>query len=424
MSRNTATYRHVLQLVQAGITLRRMNRRDFFELTAGALLAGGTRATRPLLNAQSATSVAQSSEGGPVKVDIYSRHLQWLRTADGVAEAAIEMGFDGVNVTVRPYPGHVDPDNVAQELRPFVNTLRKHGLLVRSITTNISEADPSAERVVAAASSLGITHYWWGTYRYDLSKPIYEQLDALKPRVAKIAALSEKYKMTAAYHTYSMPGTVGSAMWDLLPLLREHDPKFVGFHYDTGHESHHINGLWEVNLRASGPYIAALAVKDYAPKQDLGLKGEGGPYTGPPGALGGRWDGPPPGAVARGGRWCRSCAAWRSTGRCVRPRRRRWSPRRSRLRRRGYTRLNMGGWQRLAHSSCSARDGNGEPAADRRGAEGHLFRGTDRSPGRISERRRQQRARLPHSATRASSRRDEARSLDAPKRVRIVLAGC
>ena len=89
-----------------------MNRRDFFQLTAGALLAGGTRATRPPLNAQSATSVAQSSGGRLVKVDIYSRHLQWLRTADEVAEAATEMGFDGVNVTVRPYPGHVDPDNL------------------------------------------------------------------------------------------------------------------------------------------------------------------------------------------------------------------------------------------------------------------------------------------------------------------------
>jgi sugar phosphate isomerase/epimerase len=245
-----------------------MKRRDFFQLAAGALLATGAASTRSRLSAQS------SAGPGPLKIDIYSRHLQWLRTADEVAEAAIEMGFDGVNVTVRPYPGHVDPDNVAKELPPFVNALRKHGLLVRSITTNISDADPAAERIVGAASSLGITHYWWGTYRYDLSKPIYEQLDALKPRVAKIAALGEKYRMTAAYHTYSMPATVGSVMWDLLLLLREHDPKHVGFHYDTGHESHHINGLWEVNLRAAGPYIVALAVKDYAPEQNSGVKGE------------------------------------------------------------------------------------------------------------------------------------------------------
>jgi sugar phosphate isomerase/epimerase len=273
-----------------------MIRRDFLQLTAGALLAGGAGAARPRLHEQ---ADGRAAEAGKLKVDIYSRHLQWLRTADEVADAAIEMGFDGVNVTVRPYPGHVDPDNVARELPLFVNAIRKRGLLVRSITTNISDADAGAERIVAAASSLGITHYWWGTYRYDLKQPIYEQLDALKPRIAKIAALSQKYKMTACYHTYSMPGTVGSVMWDLLYLLKEFDPKLVGFHYDTGHESHHINGLWEVNLRAAGPYVAALAVKDYAPEQNLGLKGEGGPYTGPAGALGGRGDGPPPGAGGR-----------------------------------------------------------------------------------------------------------------------------
>lgn len=277
-----------------------MKRRDFFQLTAGALLAGGAASTsRQRLHAQSTSSAAPAT-GSKLTVDIYSRHLQWLRTADEVADAATEMGFEGVNITVRPYPGHVDPENVAKELPPFVNAIRKHGLLVRSITTNIADADPAAERIVAAAAGLGITHYWWGTYRYDASKPIFEQLDALKPRVAKIAAMSEKYRMTAAYHTYSMAATVGSVVWDLLYLLREFDPKFVGFHWDTGHESHHLNGMSETNLRAAGPYVAALAVKDYAPEQNLGLRGEGGPYTGPPGALGGRGDGPPPDAAGRG----------------------------------------------------------------------------------------------------------------------------
>jgi hypothetical protein len=192
-----------------------MKRRDFFQLTAGTFLAGAGEMPARRLHAQA----NPAADRGKLKVDIYSRHLQWLRMADEVSDAANEMGFDGVNITVRPYPGHVDPDNVARDLPPFVNTIRQRGLLVRSITTNISDADPGAERILGAASALGITHYWWGTYRYDLKQPINEQLDALKPRVAKIAALSQKYKMTACYHTYSMPGTVGSAMWDLLYLL-------------------------------------------------------------------------------------------------------------------------------------------------------------------------------------------------------------
>jgi len=277
-----------------------MQRRDFLQVTAGALLAAPRRlhAEVPLAPPQQ----TPPSDASRLKIDIYSRHLQWLRTADEVAEAAIEMAYDGVNVTVRPYPGHVNPENVAKELPPFVNAIRRRGLLVRSITTNISDADsPNAESIVSAAASLGITHYWWGTYRYEPNKPIFDQLDALKPRIAKIAALSEKYRMTAAYHTYSMPNTVGSVVWDLLYLLRNHDPKYVGFHYDTGHESHHLNGMSELNLRSAGPYVVAMAFKDYAPEQNLGLRGQGGPYTGPPGALGGRGDGPPPGVAARAG---------------------------------------------------------------------------------------------------------------------------
>jgi sugar phosphate isomerase/epimerase len=291
-----------------------MKRRVFFQLTAGAFLAEAAR--RTAVHAQPGPAVAQEGGGRKLKVDIYSRHVQWLRTADEVAAAAIEMGYDGVNVTVRPYPGHVDPENVAKDLPPFVNTIRRHGLQVRSITTNISDADsPNAERIVAAAAALGITHYWWGTYRYDAGKPIFEQLEALKPRVAKIAAMSETYKMTAAYHTYSMANTVGSVAWDLLYLLKDFDPKYVGFHWDTGHESHHLNGMSELNLRAAGPYVAALAVKDYAPEQNLGLRGEGGPYTGPAGAVGGRGDGPTPSAGGRGDAAGRSGAAARGAGR-------------------------------------------------------------------------------------------------------------
>ena len=281
-----------------------MRRREFLQLGAGTLLAGSTArpADRPL-GGQVPSGPSQSGAGTKLKVDAYSRHLQWLRNADEVADACTEMGFDGLNVTVRPYPGHVNPENVAQELPPFVNAIRRHGLLVRSITANIADADsPNAERIIATASSLGLTHYWWGTYRYELNTPVFEQLDALKPRVAKLAALSEKYKMTAMYHTYAGAGQVGSAVWDLLYVLKNFDPKFVGFHYDSGHQAHHTNGLWEMNLRAAGPYVVALAVKDYTPEQDLGLKGQGGPYTGPIGGLaGGRGDGPPPAGGGRSG---------------------------------------------------------------------------------------------------------------------------
>jgi sugar phosphate isomerase/epimerase len=269
-----------------------MNRRDFFQSSLGAALSA------PLFSQAVAQTPAPAAKR-QLKVDAYSRHLQWLRTADEVAEATLEMGYDGVDITVRPYPGHVDPQKVAQELPPFVNTIRKHGLQVVTMTCPITDADsPHAEDMLQVASSLGLTHYWWGTFRYEQGKPIMDQLEALKPRVARLAALNEKYKMTAMYHTYSGAGTVGAAIWDFLYVLRNFDPKRVGFHYDIGHMTNAGgNGTWELNLRAAGPYISGLSAKDSVMEVNLGITGGGGPYTGPIGGLaGGR------GGGGRGGR--------------------------------------------------------------------------------------------------------------------------
>jgi sugar phosphate isomerase/epimerase len=261
-----------------------MDRRKMLQAGA-AVLAAGSFAGR----ARAADAVAQK-----LKIDAYSRHLGWLRSADDVAQACIEMAFDGLDLTVRPYPGHVDPAKVKTDLPPFVNTIRGHGLIVDTITTNIADADsPNAEAILDAASSLGIKHYWWGTYRYDLTKPIQPQIEALKPRVAKLAKLNEKYGMKAMYHNYSGPGIVGNMIFDLLEVLQNFDSRYVSFHYDTGHAVEAgANGTWALGLRAAGPYIGGVSFKDYVLKLDLPID-EGGPFTGEPAQLNRRGPRPP-----------------------------------------------------------------------------------------------------------------------------------
>jgi sugar phosphate isomerase/epimerase len=266
----------------------------------GAALAAQALAQPAAAGQAPAGGQAQSTMAAkPLKVDAYSRHLQWLRTPDDVAQAVIEMGYDGLDITVRPYPGHVDPTRVAQDLPPFVNAIRKHGIQVSTITCPITDADsPNAEQILQAASSLGITHYWWGTFRYDTTKPVMEQLDALKPRVEKLAALNAKYKMKAMYHTFEGDMTVGAAIWDFLSVLKNFDPAYVSFHYDVGHMVvAGGNNTWALNLRAAGPYVGGVSAKDYILEENLGING-GGPYAGQP--LGGF--GAPPAAGGRGGR--------------------------------------------------------------------------------------------------------------------------
>jgi sugar phosphate isomerase/epimerase len=195
---------------------------------------------------------AQSTASAPspkLKIDIYSRHLLWLRTPDEVAAAAHEMGYDGIDLTIRPGTGgHVAPERVATDLAPFVAAIRKSGLEVNSITPPIVDAQsPNAEDILRAASDAGIRHYWWGTLRYDDGKPIMQQLDALKPRVAALAALNEKYQMSAMYHTFA--GTsVGASIWDLLYVLRDFDPRRVSFIT--------TRATW----RAKGPRVRGLLI--------------------------------------------------------------------------------------------------------------------------------------------------------------------
>lgn len=266
-----------------------MDRREL--LLAGSVALASTAAARgALAQAPSAAAPAAMAE---LKIDTYSRHLLWLRSADEVAKAVHEMGYDGIDLCVRPGAnGHVEPERVTTDLAPFVKILRDNGVRVQAITCPIADADsPNAERILDAASKLDIHHYWWGTFRYDQTKPVMPQLDALKPRVDKLAKLNARYGMKAMYHNYSGPGTVGSAIWDLLEVLRQFDPRHVSFHFDTGHAANAGgNNTWALNMRAAGPYVGGLSIKDSLLEFDPNA---GQPRARPPGAPGAPAGGPP-----------------------------------------------------------------------------------------------------------------------------------
>ncbi|HEY3094124.1 MAG TPA: TIM barrel protein, partial [Vicinamibacterales bacterium] len=261
-----------------------MNRRAFLQGSLGATVAAPLLAE--LVHAQGRAPVTIPA---PVPVtrklilDANSRALQWLRSADEVATAAIEMACGGVCPTVLPYPGHIDPARVAQELPAFVNRVRSHGLRVTQIKgPAITDAgDPNAERIIATAAQAGCTHYSLGGYTYDLTRPLTPQLDAIKSRVERFVRLNRQHNITLVYDTVPGPASVGGVVLDLLPVLKEFDPKYVGFHWDTGHMALHGDGSWETLMRLAGPYIATVGWRDRGWVQDLGLRGEGGPYSGP-----------------------------------------------------------------------------------------------------------------------------------------------
>jgi sugar phosphate isomerase/epimerase len=218
---------------------------------------------RSVLAGAAALFASSAAAREKLKVAIFSKHLQFVQGAD-LAKAAADLGFDGVDITVRK-GGHVSPERVKQDLPPLVAAIRQHGLEVPMITTEIVDADtPFAEDMVRTAAELGVRHYRFGGFKYTSDRPYPAQLDAMRPRLAKLAQLNARYQSCAMYHTHSGAGLVGASIWDLYLLMRDLDPKLVGMNFDLAHATIEGGlGGWINSFRISGPYVRGLAVKDY-----------------------------------------------------------------------------------------------------------------------------------------------------------------
>ncbi|MHB0876112.1 MAG: sugar phosphate isomerase/epimerase family protein, partial [Anaerolineae bacterium] len=85
-----------------------------------------------------------------MKLVMFSKHLSPLSIEDA-AKTAGGLGFDGLDLTVRP-GGHVEPSDAGEGLPKAVEAVRALGLDVPMITTSIVSADePHAEAVFQAA---------------------------------------------------------------------------------------------------------------------------------------------------------------------------------------------------------------------------------------------------------------------------------
>lgn len=225
---------------------------------------------RTLLAATGAAALAQlhAAETPRLKVAIFSKHLPWL-AGDELAATAAKIGFDGIDITVRK-GGHVAPERVREDLPPLVKAIRAHSLEVPMITTDIVDTEtPNTAEILETMQSLGIRHYRWGGLVYDPVRPYPAQLDAMKPRIAKLAALNARHGVTAMYHTHSGRDVVGAPIWDLYILLKDFDPQAVGVNYDIGHATiEGGSGGWIDSFRITGPHLRGIAVKDFVWAKD------------------------------------------------------------------------------------------------------------------------------------------------------------
>ena len=209
----------------------------------------------------------------PFTISIFSKHLHWLDWEE-MAKTAAGMGFDGVDLTVRP-GGHVLPENVETDLPKVMKAVKKAGINIYMITTSITNAgDPLTGKILRTASSLGIRHYRTGYGYYDDSLSIRGNIAIMKERLSGLAEINEKYSIIGEYQNHSgVSGAghyFGGPLWDLALVLNEINSEWIGAQYDIYHAMIEGGYSWPVDLKFIAPFIKSLDVKDFVWSKNQG----------------------------------------------------------------------------------------------------------------------------------------------------------
>ncbi len=197
---------------------------------------------------------------------MFSKHFGELNYAE-LGKTCKDLGFGGIDLTVRP-KGHVLPEKVSDDLPRAVDALRKVGLDVPMITTELTSAsDPAAIPTLKTAARLGIPFFKPGYWRYNATDPL-TRIKEVGTDIRGLAALAQEHRITMGLHNHS--GTyVGEAVWDTWEMIRDLDPRWTGFYYDPGHAAIEGGlGGHEVSQRLVTPRLKMVALKDFYWKKD------------------------------------------------------------------------------------------------------------------------------------------------------------
>ncbi len=230
-----------------------INRRQFIKTTS--IISAGI-ATGPA--AFAAATAPQATED---LICVFTKCLQFL-DYDRLGETIAKAGFKGADLSVRK-GGHVTPDNIGVDLPKAIRALEKAGLKVPMMVTDVNDPDdPMTEKVLSAASQVGITHYRMGYLNYDPAKTIRETLDMHKRTFEKLATINHKFKIHGEYQNHS--GTrVGGPVWDIYWMLKDCDPAFIGSQYDIRHAVCEGGNSWPLGMKLLAPWIGTTDIKDF-----------------------------------------------------------------------------------------------------------------------------------------------------------------
>jgi L-ribulose-5-phosphate 3-epimerase len=237
-------------------------RRRFLKNT---LVAG---ALSPLASADLfATKVTAPAE--KLKVYIFSKHLQFLEDYNDLAAAAKQMGFDGIDLAVRP-GGHVEPDRVEEQLPKAAEAMKKIGFTPSLMTTAVNEAGNETDRrLLTTSSKLGFKYYRMNWYSYPENKPMPDALQELSQKVNGLGQLNRDLGLIGYYQNHAGLN-IGSNIWEIYELIKDADKEHMGTQYDIRHAMFEGAESWPNGFKLIHSRIKNVSLKDFRWQQKNG----------------------------------------------------------------------------------------------------------------------------------------------------------
>jgi len=229
-------------------------RREFLRSTSAAL-AG-------LWVGNAAASASPPAARVP-EVSLFTKHLVGLSHGE-LASAVARVGVSSIEAPVRP-GGHVQPEQVEVELPKLVEALAAQGIAISMLTTGINAVDAATrtEAVLRTAKALGIRRYRMNWYAYAPDKPLWAQLDEIRPRLRDLVALSREIGIQPCYQNHSGAKYVGAGIWDMAALMRDHPASDLAWAFDLFHVTVEGGLSWPNELKLASERIGMAYFKDF-----------------------------------------------------------------------------------------------------------------------------------------------------------------
>ncbi len=202
-----------------------------------------------------------STSAPPLKVHVFSKHLQFLDYTE-MANAAREIGFDGVDLTVRP-KGHVLPERVESDLPKAVEAIRKAGLAHTMMTTAVSDAgNPVDKKVLETAAANGVRYYRMTWLGYPKDKSIPAAIEEFQHTIRGLSILNKQIGIVGAYQNHAGI-RAGASIWELYDMVQKAEKTSMGVQYDIRHAVVEGGLSWRNGLRLIHSEIKTIAIKDF-----------------------------------------------------------------------------------------------------------------------------------------------------------------